>query len=97
MTVVEEKAGNFHAFRLFVRDWMRHVIIKAQNLRIRNAQQDWRMRGNDKLRSQADAVMDFREQGQLALRGQGSLRFIQYVETSSLHVQLSHFKEAFPV
>ena len=70
LPVIDEHFRHLKTVRFFIGDGVEQTVVKGENLRIGDPQQDGGMGHNDKLGSVPGAADDFQQQGQLSLRRQ---------------------------
>ena len=76
---------------------MNWSLVKTEDIRIGNSQQNRRMGSNDKLCPLLHTPDDFPEQRQLALRRQGRFRFVQKIQAIRTEIVMYQGKKALAV
>lgn len=95
--MVDEGGHHLVAVRVLVFAGMDGTVIKCQDLRARQAQQNGGMGGYDELGAVSGAAVYFHQERQLALRREGGLRFIEQVEAVRTEAVLHQLQKALAV
>ena len=93
--MIDEHGSNLIAVGLFIGTRMDRSMVKAQDLRAGQTQQDRRVRDRNELRSLFDTSVDLHQQRQLPLRGKSRFRLVQQVQSVRAETVLCQSQETF--